>query len=79
MSIKGGLNMKVAQAVIKRLIETGVAIDVTNAKDFKRDLGSTIIFISSGASGVNGAALATWDGKIYAVVGRCSNLFLMIR
>lgn len=70
--------MKVNQSVIKRLIETGAAIDVSRAENFKREFNSTVIYYSVGTSGVNGAALLKWDGKIYAVVGRCSNLFLMI-
>ena len=71
--------MKVTQATIKRLIETGAAVDVTTAENFKRDIGSTLLYYSEGANGVNAAALVTWDGKILAVVGRCSNLFFMIR
>ena len=70
--------MKVNQSVIKRLIETGAAIDVSSAPDFKREFNSTVIYYSTGANGVNGAALLKWNGKIYAVIGRCSNLFLMI-
>ena len=71
--------MKVSQATIKRLIEAGAAVDVTTAENFKREFGSTLLYHSEGANGVNGAALVTWDGKIFAVVGRCSNLFLMIQ
>ena len=70
--------MKVKQAVIKRLIETGAAVDVTRAEDFKRDPFSTIIYHSEGVNGVNGAALLNYDGKIYAIIGRVSNLFKMI-
>jgi hypothetical protein len=71
--------MKTTLATIKRLVETGCAEDVSNKENFKRDLGSTLIYHSVGTSGVNGAALATWDGKIQVVIGRTTNLFIMIR
>lgn len=71
--------MKVTQATIKRLIETGAAEDVTNKENFSRDTGSTLLYHSTGTYGVNGAALVLWDGKIQVVIGRTANLFKMIR
>ena len=71
--------MKVTQATIKRLIETGAAEDVTMCENFYRDIGPTILYYSIGVNGVNGAALVLWDGKIQVVLGRTSNLFKMIR
>ena len=71
--------MKVTQATIKRLIETGAAEDVTTKENFYRDISSTILYYSVGTNGVNGAALVLWDGKIQVVIGRTANLFKMIR
>ena len=71
--------MKVTLKTIKRLIETGAAVDVTNAENYKRDLSSTLLFFSCGECGVNAAALVLYDGTIQVVIGRCANLFLMIR
>ena len=67
--------MKVTQATIKRLLETGAAEDVTNKENFYRDIGSTILYYSVGTNGVNGAALVLRDGKIQVVIGRTANLF----
>ena len=70
--------MKVTLKAIKRLIETGAAVDVTKCENYKRDPMSTILYYSVGDSGVNGAALVLWDGTIHAVVGRTNALFAMI-
>ena len=58
--------MKVTQATIKRLIETGAAEDVTTKENFYRDINSTILYYSVGTNGVNGAA--TIDGKGDAII-----------
>lgn len=71
--------MRVNQATIKRLIETGAAVDVSTVDNYKRELSSTLLYYSVGNSGVNGAALVLYDGTIQAIIGRCSNLFIMIR
>ena len=72
--------MKVTKKTIKRLIETGAAHDVTNAENFKRPCNSTVVFYSVGDSGVNAAVLVDHSsGELSAVVGRSSNLFIMIR
>lgn len=71
--------MQVSLKTIKRLIETGVAIDVTNDSTIKRrPLNSTIIYYSTGINGLNGIVLIdNVTGKLYAVVGRVSNLFIL--
>lgn len=71
--------MKVSQATIKRLVETGAAVDVSKTENYKRDFMSTILYYSVGVNGTNGAALVLYDGTIQVVIGRCSNLFIMIQ
>jgi hypothetical protein len=71
--------MKVTQKAIKRLIETGAAVDVSKWENYRRDPMSTVLYYSVGESGINAAALVLWDGTIHAVVGRVNNLFIMIR
>ena len=51
--------MKVTQATIKRLVETGAADDVTNKENFYRDINSTILYYSVGTNGVNAPTLET--------------------
>ena len=71
--------MQVALSVIKRMIATGAAIDVTNADGItRRPLNSTIVFYSSGINGLNGLVLRdNANGQLYAVAGRVSNLFIL--
>ena len=71
--------MKVTQSVIKHMIKTGAAIDVTYAEWLKRrPFNSTVIFHSIGQSGLNGIVLRDdTTGDLYAVVGRVSNLFIL--
>jgi hypothetical protein len=71
--------MQVSLKTIKRLIETGAAIDVTNDSTIeRRPLNSTIIYYSTGINGLNGIVLIdNVTGKLYAVVGRVSNLFIL--
>ena len=73
--------MKVTLSVIKHLIKTGAAIDVTNDDSItRRPPNSTIIFHSYGSSGLNGIVLMDdVTGKLYAVAGRVSNLFTLAR
>ena len=71
--------MRVTLSTIKRLTETGAAVDVSHVENYKRDHGATLLFYSTGANGVNGAALVLWDGSIQAITCRCSNLFIMIQ
>ena len=71
--------MKTTLKVIKRLIETGAAVDVSNVDQYRRPSNSEIIYYSVGESGVTAAALLDHsNGIIHAVIGRTSNLFLMI-
>ena len=71
--------MKVTLSVIKHLIRTGAAIDVTYAEWLKRrPASSTVIFHSVGQSGLNGVVLRNDEtGELYAVAGRVSNLFIL--
>lgn len=70
--------MKVTQKVIKRLINTGCAVDKTGADIKKRPFNSTVILHSYNSNGLNGIVLRLDDtGELWAVVGRCSNLFIL--
>lgn len=71
--------MQVNLSVIKHLIRTGAAIDVTNDTTIKRrPPNSTILFYSSGVSGLNGIVLMdNVTGKLYAVAGRGGNLLIL--
>ena len=71
--------MKVTLSVIKHMVKTGAAVDVTNADWIKRrPLNSTIVFYSHGTCGLNGLVLRlNATGELYAVVGRVSNLFIL--
>jgi hypothetical protein len=71
--------MQVTLSVIKHLIRTGAAVDVTNDKTLShRPPFSTIIFYSSGINGLNGLVLRDdRSGQLYAVAGRVSNLFIL--
>ena len=70
--------MQVSLSVIKRLIATGAAVDVTGDKSItRRPLNSTILFYSSGISGLNGIVIMdNVNGKLYAVAGRCHPLLV---
>ena len=71
--------MKVTLKTIKRLVETGAARDVSHAENYRRPTNSTIIYYSVGECGVTGAALIEHGtGEITVVIGRTSNLLLMI-
>lgn len=71
--------MQVNLSVIKHLIRTGAAVDVTNDKRItQRPVNSTIIFYSSGVNGLNGIVIRdNVNSQLYAVVGRVSNLFIL--
>lgn len=70
--------MQVNLSVIKHLIRTGAAIDVTNDGITRRPYNSTIVFYSSGINGLNGIVLRNDEnGQLYAVAGRVSNLFIL--
>lgn len=71
--------MQVSLSVIKHLIRTGAAVDVTNADGItRRPPFTTIIFYSSGINGLNGLVLRDdTSSQLYAVAGRVSNLFIL--
>jgi hypothetical protein len=71
--------MQVTLSVIKHLIRTGAAIDVTNDKSItRRPPFTTIVFYSSGINGLNGLVMRDdTNGQLYAVAGRVSNLFIL--
>jgi hypothetical protein len=71
--------MQVSLSVIKHLIRTGAAVDVTNADGItRRPINSTIVFYSSGVNGLNGIVMRdNVNGQLYAVAGRVSNLFVL--
>jgi hypothetical protein len=71
--------MQITLSAIKHLIRTGAAIDVTNDKTItRRPPNSTIVFYSSGVSGLNGIVLMdNVTGKLYAVAGRVNNLLTL--
>ena len=71
--------MQVTLSVIKHLIRTGAAVDITNSDRIdRRPLNSTIVFYSSGINGLNGIVIRdNVNGQLYAVAGRVSNLFIL--
>ena len=71
--------MQVNLSVIKHLIRTWAAVDITNDKSItRRPANSTIIFYSSGVNGLNGILMRdNVNGQLYAVAGRVSNLFIL--
>ena len=72
--------MKVNLSVIKHLIKTGAAVDVTTADISRRPFNSTVILHSIGTSGLNGLVLRDDEtGTLHAVAARCTNLFILAR
>ena len=71
--------MQVNQSVIKHLIKTGAAVDVTGDKTItRRPPNSTIVFYSAGINGLNGVVIMdNVTGKMYAAVGRCHPLHVL--
>ena len=70
---------KVTQKEIKRLVQIGAAIDVTNV-DVPATKGHfEKLMWSKGVYGANGVVVKdTGDGKLYAVTSRSSNLFMLL-
>lgn len=70
---------KVTQKEIKRLVQIGAAIDVTNV-DVPAPKGHfEKLMWSKGVYGANGVVVKdTGDGKLYAVTSRSSNLFMLL-
>lgn len=71
--------MKVSLSVIKHMIKTGAAVDITNDDTIaRRPPLSTVIFYSTGSAGLNGIVIYSDVTKqLYAVAGRVSNLFIL--
>ena len=71
--------MKVALSVIKHMIKTGAAFDMTHDETLiRRPPNSTVVFYSVGTNGLNGIVMMnTVNGQLYAVAGRVSNLFIL--
>ena len=69
--------MKTTQKELKRLVRSGVAIDVTNAKkrseipESYRQIG-----YSAGVYGCNGMLLQGDSGQLYAVTSRTMAIYL---
>lgn len=73
--------MKTTQKELKRMVENGTVIDVTNAdKDTINNIshGRTVLAYSAGVYGVNGVLVKAWNDQLYAVIGRTTNLLLLI-
>lgn len=68
---------KYTQKQLKGLVKSGVAIDITNAKDrsiipgYYRQIG-----YSSGVYGCNGMLLQDENGKLYAVTERTTAIYI---
>ena len=72
--------MEIKLKAITHMIETGCAEDISYNDGFTRPLNSTVIFYSCGVNGVNGVILRDdATGKLYAVRGRCTALYRIIR
>lgn len=70
--------MKTTLAVIRHLIQTGCAVDWTDAEITGRPADSTVVLFSVGAYGRNGLVLRdNTTGTLYAIAGRCSNLYTL--
>lgn len=71
--------MIVTLKTIKRMIDTGAAIDITYSNDVnRRPINSTVVFYSVGVNGLNGIMIRDdVSGQLFAVVGRVRNLFIL--
>lgn len=71
---------KYAQKELRQLVRLGVAEDCTNKPaDYMYTLRRLDkVGYSSGVYGINGGLVEdTETGQLYAVIGRCSNLFIL--
>lgn len=74
---------KMTQKEIKRFVALGVAEDITylsfDACNALREAHSfTMLNISTGVYGMNGALFKDENGKLYAITSRTSTLFQMV-
>lgn len=71
--------IKVTQKEIKRLVQIGTAIDVTNVEVPGPKGYFEKLMWSKGVYGANGVVVKdTGDGILYAVTNRSSNLFRLL-
>lgn len=71
---------KYTQKELRQLVQLGVAEDYTNKPaDYMYTLRRLDkVGYSSGIYGINGGLVKdTETGQLYAVIGRCSNLFIL--
>lgn len=71
---------KYTQKELRQLVQLGVAEDYTNKPaDYMYTLRRLEkVGYSSGVYGINGGLVEdTETGQLYAVIGRCSNLFIL--
>jgi hypothetical protein len=65
---------------LRQLVRLGVAEDYTNKpRDYIYTLNRlTKVGYSSGVYGINGGLILDPEtGRLYAIIGRCSNLFML--
>lgn len=72
--------IKYTQKELRQLVRMGVAEDYTNKpSDYIYTLNRlTKVGYSSGVYGINGGLIQDSEtGTLYAIIGRCSNLFIL--
>lgn len=72
--------MTVKISAIKRMVETGCAVDISNAPGIKRrPYNSTVIFDAVNRYGQLSGLVIRDDetGQLYAVIGRTNNLSVL--
>lgn len=74
--------MKVTKKEIKKMIESGKAIDIRYASDIElkklKENDLDMIAFSIGTYGINAALFEDKNGNKYAIAARTSNLFSLI-
>ena len=74
--------MKTTKKEIKKIVESGNAMDITYASDIElkklRKNGLKMIVFSIGTYGINAALFEDKNGNKYAITARTSNLFGLI-
>ena len=74
--------MKTTKKEIKKIVESGNAIDITYTSDIElkklRKNGLEMIAFSIGTYGINSALFEDKNGNKYAITARTSNLFGLI-
>lgn len=74
--------MKVTKKEIKKIVESGKAMDITYISDIElkklKENDLEMIAFSIGTYGINAALFEDKNGKKYAITARTSNLFGLI-